>query len=130
MSKQHTKEPWGINDWPQPDNSIGIGAVGTPLIARVILRDVSINAQKANARRIVACVNACAGLSTEELESYQAKNLTDGLMLIAVKQERDDLLAALEGVAAFWDSITTEDRLNDLHAKARDTIASVKGGAA
>lgn len=34
-----------------------------------------------------------------------------------------DLLEALQGVVAFWDSITTQDCLNDLHVKAREAIA-------
>ena len=53
MSK-HTPGPWSINNWPQRDSSIAIGAIGTPLIARVKLRDVSINEQNANARLIAA----------------------------------------------------------------------------
>lgn len=94
----HTKEPWSINDWPQPDTSIAIGAVGTPLIARVILRDVSINGQKANAARIVACVNACAGIATEELEWIAS---TGGMLgpredIKGLAQQRDKLLAALK----------------------------------
>lgn len=48
----HTPGPWSRNDWPQPDSSIAIGAAGTPLIAKVILRDVSINEQAANAALI------------------------------------------------------------------------------
>jgi hypothetical protein len=50
----HTPAPWSINDWPQANADIAIGAVGTPLIARVLLRDVSINEQQANAAMIAA----------------------------------------------------------------------------
>ena len=49
-----TPGPWSINEWPQAASDIAIGAVGTPLIARVPLRDVSINEQKANANLIAA----------------------------------------------------------------------------
>lgn len=45
--------PWSINEWPQPDADIRIGAPGCPLIATVHLRDTSINQQLANARLIL-----------------------------------------------------------------------------
>lgn len=94
MESKHTQGPWSINEWAQPDSSISIGAIGTPLIARVILRDVSINEQKANARRIVGCVNALEGLNDHALvggwsfrgiEAY-AKGL---------EKQRNELLAVL-----------------------------------
>ena len=53
----HTQEQWSINSWPQPDAEIRIGAPGTPLIATVNLRDVSINEQLANAKLIVKACN-------------------------------------------------------------------------
>ena len=49
-----TPGPWSINEWPQAASDIAIGAVGTPLIAKVSLRDVSINEQKFNAHLIAA----------------------------------------------------------------------------
>lgn len=49
---KYTPGPWSINQWTQPDREISIGAVGTPLIAKVMQRDVSINEQKANVRLI------------------------------------------------------------------------------
>ena len=51
---QHTPGPWSINEWPQRDAEIRIGAANTPLIATVHLRDESINGQKANAHLIAA----------------------------------------------------------------------------
>jgi hypothetical protein len=58
----HTPLPWSINDWTQRDAEIRIGATGTPVIATVNLRDVSINEQKANAELIVTAVNAHVAL--------------------------------------------------------------------
>lgn len=60
---EHTREPWNIRR-------------GTPWIiddamARMIatMSDCSLaDDAESNARRIVACVNACRGLSTEQLE--------------------------------------------------------------
>lgn len=73
---------WGINQWTQPDSSIAIGAVGAPLIARVVLRDVSINQQKANAEFIVkaqnmmpALLGAVAALKLiESIRDYHAEH--------------------------------------------------------
>ena len=92
-SSQYTKEPWSINEWPQPDSSIAIGATGTPLIARVLLRDVSINGQKANARRIVACVNACEGVPTEQLEWDSSTFLDMMRERNTLEKQRDELHA-------------------------------------
>jgi hypothetical protein len=62
-SKKHTNEPW----WT---NGIEIGDV--PMMNTKICNRVSGNSHeeaKANAERIVACVNACAGFSESELET-------------------------------------------------------------
>jgi hypothetical protein len=44
--------------------------------------------------------------------------------LIAASPE---LLEALQAVVAFWDSITMEDCVNDIHVKARAAIAKATG---
>lgn len=64
---QHTPGPWSINDWPQANTDIAIGAVGTPLIARIPLRHVSINEQKANARLIAAAPELLEALKVAEV---------------------------------------------------------------
>ena len=75
---QHTPGPWSINDWPQATSDIAIGAVGTPLIAKVPLRDVSINEQKANACLIAIapelldlCERSLRALSEDEFPSLR-----------------------------------------------------------
>jgi transcriptional regulator with XRE-family HTH domain len=45
-------------------------------------------------RRVSACVNACAGLPTEVLERYKLGVI--GVDYKSTKQQRDELLAALE----------------------------------
>ena len=52
---------------------------------------------KADARRIVACVNACAGIDTDALEQYGDGNLE---ALFKMQSERDELLSALEEITA------------------------------
>jgi hypothetical protein len=65
----HTPEPWHINDWPQYDANVCVAAGAEPskMVARFPLRDVSVIEQVANARRAIACVNACAGIPDEML---------------------------------------------------------------
>lgn len=59
----HTKEPWAIDqNYPTDIQS------KSEEICSMWARDCREDKAKANARRIVACVNACAGISTELLE--------------------------------------------------------------
>ncbi len=72
----HTKEPWEhINNDVfyeivsyEPYQWVG-DTCGSSCGGNVLLGE-------ANARRIVACVNACAGLSTEELEERGLSSVT------------------------------------------------------
>jgi hypothetical protein len=55
----------------------------------------------ANARRIVACVNACAAIATERLEACDqsdAKAMVD--LMLKWKDQRDELLAAAKELMA------------------------------
>ena len=60
---------------------------------------------KANARRIVACVNACEGIPTEALECQTKKQLTTKMIA-----ERDKLLEALEAIVSHETCVDTQDR--------------------
>lgn len=73
--------------------------------------------QAANARRIVACVNACAGLPTEHLESAPLGGILNGVA--GLVSQRDELLAALEDL--FHE--TSHENLR----KAQEVIAKAKG---
>ena len=71
MADEHTPEPWGLHG-PAANSTIYPGEIQcigstkhTEPIA--LCMDYLMSAQ-ANARRIVACVNACKGLTTELLE--------------------------------------------------------------
>lgn len=55
-------------------------------------------ANKANARRIVACVNACKGIKTEDLESVPDFALMGSATIEKVEQQRDELLEALKAM--------------------------------
>lgn len=72
--QEHTKEPWEY--WENDRTGFGVkmprknktrfGAEPYAVIGGFEPDD--LDEMKANARRIVACVNACAGISTESLE--------------------------------------------------------------
>lgn len=121
----HTKEPWRVDEIDYKshqfyirgshDNgepmTFGNGAVAHMPRSRLL-------PTKENARRIVACVNACAGISTEELE-YVASDASDGKVMASGilsvfcdafrlrnqrnEQQRDELLAAAKRIRQFVD---------------------------
>ena len=79
---EHTPEPWALvsEAWylnRQPaivgrndgGYAVALMAPWDPAVSGAVDRRV------ANGRRIVACVNACAGISTEALESDYVKSL-------------------------------------------------------
>ena len=61
---EHTKGPWTVNYTKFSEVRAENGAV----IARCV-KLTSLTNLEANARRIVACVNACEGVRTEHLEN-------------------------------------------------------------
>ena len=72
---EHTPEPWQVIPWPSAGaTSLGVATKGTAdgLIA---MMSVSHKLREVNARRIVACVNACVGLPTDVLEANTVKEL-------------------------------------------------------
>lgn len=93
-------------------------------------------------QRIVACVNACAGIPTECLElgpeavtptpiyqqlQHKRKELNDSLGQVAIlEMQRDQLLAALESTVKAWEK--GDDVFGGIQT-ARAAIAAVKGGA-
>ena len=93
---KHTPEPWRTAErsgFPfHVDDARGESVA-------MMLADDDHDEQRGldNARRIVACVNACAGISTENLEDNKpiielARAYNEAL------RQRDDLLAALEAM--------------------------------
>ena len=128
---EHTKEPWitvetelDVIEITNADRNglvVPIAKVSTGYVKQVGIE------QEANARRIVACVNACAGLDTDLLENMlmlgdtlkqRFKVLTNSES--ELQQQRDKLLAALESaveaVGDHW-----------IRYGLREVIAEVKG---
>lgn len=147
--KQHANEPWSaVEVTKDEDRLIKIRASNGANIARLWI-DVDdkhfSDEQRENARRIVACVNACRNLSNDELEQ---KGLVTSISarFLAAERSRDELLAALELMVAIHDEPSgfsgkygkalddaiqaQEEKIDERLLMARTAIAKAKGGAA
>ncbi|QDJ96142.1 hypothetical protein KE336_gp29 [Aeromonas phage 4_D05] len=103
MSK-HTPEPWSTEYRERHDGmySQEIFDLSGETIAQLAWYPIKLKTgvgtnREANARRIVACVNACAGLPTEQLEPSPIGGILNGVAGLIT--QRDELLAALEKCA-------------------------------
>jgi hypothetical protein len=136
---EHTKEPWSLNRH---------GAViGGPVIeytngsaqsqiAMVVGADwMKEGETSSNARRIVACVNACVHVSTEALEAAapgQMKTSLDRLCaeIERIEQQRDQLIEALQSISdiasEYEPSRDRESRLTEIRGISRYAIEKGK----
>ena len=130
MTEAHTPGPWRVEDgyaliWGEcdPDDSTSIG-MGYPVaeccrsVPRWQRTRLNHLDPDANARRIVAAVNACEGISTDALEA--------GVVA--------ELVAALRGVDRMVGEATkapaTADRwLDRIEGTAREALAKLGGSA-
>lgn len=135
---EHTKEPWALYR-----NGQSVGGAKGRAVCDVWPRDDDQTASeegRSNARRIVACVNACAGLETEVLDNIVTlgETLLDRFELRnrqekEIKAQRDELLAALEGMIEVYGGIRDFDGGSksgvepDLIQQCRAAISKAKG---
>lgn len=101
MSK-HTKTPWHTGG----NGTVIYDAKGAPVAsATTYFMGADQQVQRDNARRIVACANACHGIATEALEQFtECHKLINGYGLFrdsALEAERDALLAAINKIDSF-----------------------------
>ena len=104
---KHTTEPWMA--WKDGSDRDLFGPA-TNYTAGQCFHTPDIDACEANARRIVACVNACAGVTTEELEQG---GFVTGLIerLEEKERQRDALQEELENIAtAEWREFDPDTR--------------------
>ncbi len=131
MSK-HTKEPWCL----PPGDLIFVSKVGgrgyvakmMPLDAprdRKGLPTAISDEMCANARRIVACVNACRGLPTDELEQ---KGLVAavGSELLVLDQNLEDLLTELGEIQRIASGSNMTHNMMVIRDRCADAIAKFK----
>lgn len=150
---KHTPEPWAIDpdDRPNMHWNNHIVSEANPNIAICFMAHDGTEQNErgeANARRVVACVNACAGIDTELLEIIADNDKTLAGVIANVEKQRDELLAALEKMNRAYvilmesardricdlggecDGIEVMERNDPYLRESRAAIASVKGGAA
>ena len=112
MSK-HTPEPWN-------NKRIDIAVHYFESINAEIAFTGKSDESMANSSRIIACVNACAGMADPDAE------------IAELKRQRDELLAAMKTIANseefHGDSFICD--FDSQQSVARASIAKAKGGAA
>lgn len=119
MKTDHTPEPLHYMPLPAADGTFMVlGGQGQDygLVASCTTEE--------DARRIVACVNACAGISTENLEDNKPIIELANAYNVALRQ-RDELLAALEYIRGLAACEEVRD-FPTIHNTANAAIASVK----
>lgn len=123
---EHTKEPWLLDGESRHEKTgalLGVyfkhpdgGRVGM-VFSNCLADDDTC---KENARRIVACVNACAGIPTYQLFGVSDAPINLGEIIDHIRGQRDELLAALKRVVAL------SDRKHDAWDIAHAIIAKVE----
>lgn len=144
----HTKEPWIVVPGGRHDPEVIIttqhrldGRRGEICGMDVEFTGPHGDEQKANARRIVACVNACANV-TDEMFANGWTALGHSNYCNQLTRQRDELLARIDVVTEVQVISSTYDKVRadrlfavddleyDLFAAGwKEAIASVKGGA-
>jgi hypothetical protein len=119
-----------VSDTPVPEisGSDAVDYYGGHLIAESVT--------PSNARRIVACVNACAGMEdpAAEIARLQAENdeldeqCTKRILEIyKLRAERDELESALSTCIGWIATFSTGPNINSVLQEARAALAKVKG---
>lgn len=131
---KHTPEPWAVKGAAiRTADGIGIDVIATMQVSNQPFWDE-------DARRIVACVNACAGMTNEQIDnvcmiSGSLLNRFGEQMayLGQVEKQRDELLAAIEAMAINSEECLDFDEctamlvsIEDYH-KLMETAARAKG---
>ncbi len=104
---EHTKEPWAVGADNPPFYAGDTVVLGVKEGLPFVLAQCNHNfdeLSRANARRIVACVNACQGIETETLESpgTLAEVVVEGrTRYLEEKSLADELEADLEMAIEF-----------------------------
>lgn len=133
MNQQHTPEPWNWHAQGEANDYCLLTSNGRWVISFRQNGEMLDAEMRENARRIVACVNACAGLTTAELELSAAlgERLQAKIVGSKYKQQRNVLLDALVGMVEahlledYSNSGHYLDLCGDAWMKARDVIHEV-----
>lgn len=130
---EHTKEPWFVDPMEGSDSCLDIKQGDGWYVATTHGGVEGIENAEANARRIVVCVNACAGIGTKELELMRHSGLERAVIVHAslverlhdVEKQCDKLTeqnnAMHTELNTAWQQIKTEQRLSF-----RDQVAKME----
>ena len=130
MKTEHTPEPWRVEIGEQPETIALLctsGLAHFELVSDSPLGDIS-----ADASRIVACVNACAGIETELLEILTDNDKTISGLIRSIEKQRDELLSAAEAIEIDAEECLDFDEFTAMlvpmasYHKLIEAIASVK----
>lgn len=122
---EHTPTPWRVSR-ANPSPTTGewmIAGLSNGYLAEV--RDCGGGGVAENARRIVACVNACEGLDTSQLEQF-GLGTAFGTSLFDVTAQRDQLQSQLEAERA---SLFAESQRKQQLEQQRDELLASLGAA-
>ena len=108
---KHTPEPWYVVDQPWGNGTwINSGSPdphheGFVADCEDMNGDVDKDTARINARRIIACVNACEGIPTYQLTGEDGNPVILGDMIDLLRNHRDTLLSICEELresAEYW----------------------------
>lgn len=123
---EHTKEPWYVGaqndglyivagDQPAKSNDYPMHNADRTLVA--VMKGDTYDNNQANARRIMACMNACRGIENDELEKVPYAALLESHR--NYERQCDELLAALKKIVSDGDYTAPEG----MKRIAKDAIA-------
>lgn len=100
---EHTKEPWVVIEKSEHhgtyvEDEHGDTVCDLYVLDRISDKPIEQDRSEANARRIVACVNACVGVPTEKLEGDYYQGFDPWSYAEHLKAQREELLAALKKI--------------------------------
>ena len=97
---KHTPEPWATEDVTINQKEIQLWGPGRQYIGTIQGIMYNHANTEANAERIVACVNACAGIATEDLHLVLPQQLADIGKLVSdyrkTQAQRDEAITLLK----------------------------------
>jgi len=114
----HTPEPWAIQSHGLPEGLHGIIA---PHHTKWFVAE---DCKKVDAIRIVACVNACAGIDTVTLENFARGYPTAWDMVRELKQQNAELKEQSSRLAA--EAVRQAQQNADLCVKNAELLAAAK----
>ena len=129
-TNQHTPTPWKIEERGMYSDDIRGGGSNSPIVCMLSLDAKTLTEMKANARRIVACVNACEGIDTEVLEALPLNFKQHAIEFEILKAQNARLLEALKGFAEYTGEmiypVSWQDVVRETGEKARAAISEAE----